>query len=422
LKRVQPRRQRAISVNEDGEEEADDDRGAGTGVYAGFQTVPYEAPPIVNGRVPKNTYGNLDVYVPSMVPRGGVHLPYPEAARAAKVVGVDYADAVTGFEFKGRHGTAVIKGIVAAVEYREALEEVIEGFQNERAQAEEARRTLEALRMWRRFMAGLRVRERIDGYDVEGERDAVQEGMGKVDEEMEEGDGGGFLPDRDQEEVAEPTVGRFYFQQNLSSEDEGRGFRSRYVDEDADAEEALRSIEASPETHQADTAYALPLSQTEGGGFIIEKGLHESGGFIPEKVEETTEVFSQGKSDTDNLVVGQGLADVELAEGIILQRLHEEGDFVPNGNGVGGGFITENDPEQATSGAPERVDKDMSQASVDQDKDAAKESNLGTNSNNVLEGNHLSEGGNDEEDRGSLLSHDPEDEDADPEWLASDQE
>jgi xeroderma pigmentosum group C-complementing protein len=51
-----------------------DDR-AGTNLYSEDQTEPYEAPPIVNGRVPKNSFGNLDIFVPSMVPKGGVHLP-----------------------------------------------------------------------------------------------------------------------------------------------------------------------------------------------------------------------------------------------------------------------------------------------------------------------------------------------------------
>ena len=44
------------------------------GLYAEFQTQLYQAPPIVNGRVPRNAFGNLDVYVPSMVPKGGVHI------------------------------------------------------------------------------------------------------------------------------------------------------------------------------------------------------------------------------------------------------------------------------------------------------------------------------------------------------------
>lgn len=53
----------------------DVDERAGTNLYTENQTELYEAPPIVNGRVPKNSYGNLDIFVPSMIPKGGVHLP-----------------------------------------------------------------------------------------------------------------------------------------------------------------------------------------------------------------------------------------------------------------------------------------------------------------------------------------------------------
>ena len=48
---------------------------AGTNLYTESQTELYEAPPIVNGRVPRNSFGNLDIFVPSMVPKGGVHIP-----------------------------------------------------------------------------------------------------------------------------------------------------------------------------------------------------------------------------------------------------------------------------------------------------------------------------------------------------------
>ncbi len=47
---------------------------AGTNLYTEEQTELYEPPPIVNGQVPKNSYGNLDVFVPTMVPKGGVHI------------------------------------------------------------------------------------------------------------------------------------------------------------------------------------------------------------------------------------------------------------------------------------------------------------------------------------------------------------
>jgi xeroderma pigmentosum group C-complementing protein len=61
-----------ISDEEIGDEE---DERAGTNLYTEEQTELYVSPPIVNGRVPKNSFGNLDLFVPSMVPKGGIHIP-----------------------------------------------------------------------------------------------------------------------------------------------------------------------------------------------------------------------------------------------------------------------------------------------------------------------------------------------------------
>jgi xeroderma pigmentosum group C-complementing protein len=120
-----------------------------------------------------------------------------EASRAARILGIDYSDALTGFEFRGRHGTAVLKGIVVAAEYREAVEAVIEGFRDEQARVEEQVRSYTALRMWKRLLVGLRIKERVDGYEVEGEepdvvpQDDDDSGM-DTDEYVDDG-GGGFL-------------------------------------------------------------------------------------------------------------------------------------------------------------------------------------------------------------------------------------
>jgi xeroderma pigmentosum group C-complementing protein len=123
-----------------------------------------------------------------------------EASRAARLLGIDYADALTGFEFRGRHGTAVLKGIVVASEYREAVEAIIEGFQDERAQAEEGRRSLAAVRMWKRFLVSLRIKERVDTYEVEGEEtndpefQAKENDSGMDTEEYDDDDmAGGFF-------------------------------------------------------------------------------------------------------------------------------------------------------------------------------------------------------------------------------------
>jgi xeroderma pigmentosum group C-complementing protein len=93
-----------------------------------------------------------------------------------------------------------LKGVVVAEEYREAVEAVIEGFRDERARVEEQMRSLAALRMWKRFLISLRIRERIDGYDIEGEEPDVvpqiddDDGGMDSDEYVDDG-GGGFLID-----------------------------------------------------------------------------------------------------------------------------------------------------------------------------------------------------------------------------------
>ena len=201
----QPVKVRAVRKNK-GEEIEDGEGEGAVALYTEEQTEPYEAPPVVNGRVPRNVYGNLDVYVPSMVPKGGVHLPYSDTARAAKVLGIDYADAVTGFEFRGRHGTAVVKGAVVAEEYRDAVEAVIEGFRDEEREMAENKRRLIALRMWKKFMVGLRIKERVDTYKEEGEDDSdsdvymedEEDDDKRMDsEEFDMEEAGGFLPDDD---------------------------------------------------------------------------------------------------------------------------------------------------------------------------------------------------------------------------------
>jgi len=84
------------------------------------------------------------------------------------------------------------------------VEAAIEGFRDERAQEEEQRRMLESIRMWKRFLVGLRIKERVDTYEVEGEEpanveielndDDDDEGM-QSEEYVDEDFGGGFFPE-----------------------------------------------------------------------------------------------------------------------------------------------------------------------------------------------------------------------------------
>ena len=142
---------------------------AGTPLFAAYQTEQYTPPPVLNGIIPKNIYGNIDVYTAWMVPAGGVWINHPFAGGAAKLLSLDWADAVTGFEFRGRTGTAIIKGVVVAGEYHEAVVETIKALQYAIEEEELHNRSMLVLQMWKRFLIALRIRERIKSYHVEGE-------------------------------------------------------------------------------------------------------------------------------------------------------------------------------------------------------------------------------------------------------------
>ena len=89
-----------------------------SGLYAESQTELYVPKPLVNGRLAKNKFGNIDMFVKSMLPEGAVHLPrmliIPSVSekeeggaliggpgwieknidKAARLMGVDFAPAI----------------------------------------------------------------------------------------------------------------------------------------------------------------------------------------------------------------------------------------------------------------------------------------------------------------------------------------
>lgn len=73
---------------------------------------PYRPPECVDGKIPRNNFGNVDMFTPSMIPKGCYHETRPNAAKIAKSLGLDYAEACTGFSFHGGRAAPDISGIV----------------------------------------------------------------------------------------------------------------------------------------------------------------------------------------------------------------------------------------------------------------------------------------------------------------------
>ena len=155
---------RAVTLTRKREiEEAERDSGEKQkqGLYARKQTDWIIPPPIENGRIPKNSYGNIDCFVPTMVPMGAVHIPLRKTVMICKKLGIDYAEAVTGFEFGNKMAVPVIEGVVVSKEHEALVIDRWEMDERERRIKEEGKREKLALGTWRKWLMGLRIVERV---------------------------------------------------------------------------------------------------------------------------------------------------------------------------------------------------------------------------------------------------------------------
>lgn len=421
----QPLKRIAASQKRD---ESDDELDGVSGperlLFAFYQTDLYKPPPVVKGKVPKNAYGNLDVYVPTMIPPGGFHLKHPEAARAARILGVDYAAAVTGFEFKGRHGTAVVNGVIAALEYREALEEVIRCIEDERIQEELDRRTAEALRLWKHFLLRLRIAEKVKNYAIEGEASEGEEEVSEKDRDVSDDASddpdfageGGFTAEDNEHEFA--GGGGFLPEDNESAVADGGGF----IPEDA-------GVDLQMENN--DSGDCLISENPASGGFIDENRvgrarLSAEHDFVEEahniQLPAATErIVPRSKKNVPRykLIVIPNTTTVESSTSPSAQsviKVPEEGNVTQSTMNVSDRVIPGDGSSQA---AAIHVDSSSNQESARTSVDL---NSQGLDGPKILEQSAQTEESESDSnlEKESLLSHDPEDEDAEPDWLMSD--
>ena len=246
------------------------------GLYSRDQTEWIIPPPIVNGVIPKNSFGNMDVYVPSMVPAGACHLPYRGTVRICKKLGIDYAEAVTGFEFGARMAIPVITGVVVAEENEEMVMEQWEKDEEEMVRKEDEKRRKKALGMWRGWLMKLRVVKRFryeygdegheDVLNERGEDDKEIEGQAQVMEKNDEDMAGGFLPEGHHEEDAQEHHPSAFFpiaQEDDDEDDGGGGFIIENDEGKETAKPSIRQAYATPQSLDSNKVFDCPDSEPE---------------------------------------------------------------------------------------------------------------------------------------------------------------
>ncbi|VEU24370.1 DEKNAAC105552 [Brettanomyces naardenensis] len=325
-----------FQVSEDGDNEDED-----VGLYADFQTELFIPPPIVNGEIPKNAFGNIDVYQPWMVPEGCVHIPKDHAEKAARIMGIEYAPAAVGFNFEGDrrsrsvNATVKINGIVTFEEYKDAVELVSQGLEEWEEEKDRRRAELVALRAWKVLLLRLRIVNRLNeehGEVSEDDVDVDDEYVPSDDSDKFEAEAGGFLlgdvknVDEDmyfggaEDELAEMEVSDF--QQSTPQNEEAEAASVESEKESLPGEQSTRLNEGLQESGDID----------EFGEFMKEAGLEG---------DEEGENREAGYDTVGNLAAGVVEEETTPTEGSDDRGSSE--DESP------GGFIMQNDMTETNS-------------------------------------------------------------------------
>lgn len=251
------------------------------GLYSEAQTDWIIPPPIVNGVIPKNAFNNMDVYVPTMVPAGAVHLPMKGTAKICRRLEIDYAEACTGFEFGNKRAVPVITGVVVAKENATMVRNAWKVEAAEQKRKEDVKRTAAALHWWRKMLMGMRIIDRMRAeYAITSTtEDEFNPFVRKIvkathsehasSKAQSRDTGGGFLLDED-----EPAV---------EAEDAGHDMGGGFLVEDDMANDDDRSIENG---HSKSHVGAGPMSL---------QSMHEPATVVPDTKQEVAKDAVRGK-------------------------------------------------------------------------------------------------------------------------------
>ncbi|XP_051059354.1 DNA repair protein complementing XP-C cells isoform X2 [Phodopus roborovskii] len=130
-------------------------------LYGHWQTEEYQPPVAVDGKVPRNEFGNVYLFLPSMMPIGCVQMNLPNLHRVARKLGIDCVQAITGFDFHGGYCHPVTDGYIVCEEFKDVL---LAAWENEQAiieKKEKEKKEKRALGNWKLLVRGLLIRERL---------------------------------------------------------------------------------------------------------------------------------------------------------------------------------------------------------------------------------------------------------------------
>lgn len=129
-----------------------------TRLYGQWQTVLWQPPLAKNGKVPKNSYGNVETWTEHHLPIGTRHVRSVHALEVAKTLGIDFGRAVVGFETKEGCRYPVFDGIVVCVEFHDVIDDACRARDLQVEEQRKLRRRARIHGRWAHLTEGLLVR------------------------------------------------------------------------------------------------------------------------------------------------------------------------------------------------------------------------------------------------------------------------
>ncbi|XP_043488773.1 DNA repair protein complementing XP-C cells homolog [Polistes fuscatus] len=139
-------------------------------LFGEWQTTEYVPPEAKDGIVPRNEYGNVDLFQKSMLPKGTVYIDLPGLNRIARKLNIDCAPAVIGFKFGTMGALPAFEGFVVCTEYEDTLREAWESEQIEARKRAREKHFKRIYGNWKRLIDGMRIKQKLaEKYEFQKE-------------------------------------------------------------------------------------------------------------------------------------------------------------------------------------------------------------------------------------------------------------
>lgn len=131
-------------------------------MFGEWQTDVVDPGEVVDGKVPRSSFGNVELWHWRCLPRGAAHLTVRGAAAAAARLGVDAPPALTGFDFKQGAMVPRVEGVVVPEPMADAVRAAALEAEESRLAAAAVKRRRQVLARWAKLVQGVHLLANVE--------------------------------------------------------------------------------------------------------------------------------------------------------------------------------------------------------------------------------------------------------------------